>query len=191
MKYSDFPGSLLPCYWLSSVPPFKSCKHPYRGGRWIRGRERQKGKSLPSPSLGTVMLQIQFLKPAPSPLLWLLNSFLLLFLSVRVGPYFPLLSPFLILTLSFLFFTLLLFFSCLLSLFPSFDFPFPPFFALCSAALPAYPVLEKTQVIPFSFDTTFNTANSSYHPTFSHPFIKFLLNFLLHLLHFFNPQYLF
>lgn len=103
MKYSDFPWSLQPCYWLSSVPPFKSCKHPYRGGR-------QKGKSLPSPSLGTVTLQIQFLKP---------SSFSSSLASELFSPPFPLcscwslfslLSPFLILTLSFLFFYSLTFF---------------------------------------------------------------------------------
>lgn len=91
---------------------------------------------------------------APSPLLWLLNSFLLLF------SLFVLVLIFSFVTFSysnsFFFVFLLLLFSCLLSLFPPFDFPFPPFFALCflcSAALPA--VLEKTQVIPFSFNFTF------------------------------------
>lgn len=131
MKYSDFPWSLQPCYWLSSVPPFKSCKHPYRGGR-------QKGKSLPSPSLGAVTLQIQFLKPSS------FSSSLASFVTLSYSN-----SFFFVFLLSYLF-------SCLLSLFPPFDFPFPPFFALCflcSAALPA--VLEKTQVIPFTFNFTF------------------------------------
>lgn len=71
MKYSDFPWSLQPCYWLSSVPPFKSCKHPYRGGR-------KASLYLPH-HLAQSRFRSSSWSRAPSPLLWLLNSFLLLF----------------------------------------------------------------------------------------------------------------
>lgn len=135
MKYSDFPWSLQPCYWLSSVPPFKSCKHPYRGGE----AERQ-----------VFTFPITWHSHASDPvpeaeLLLLFSGFWTLFSSFSLcscWSLFSLLSPFLILTLSFLFFYSLTFFLSAQPV-PSLWLSFSPFlctlFSLfCSSACCAW-----------------------------------------------------